>query len=59
MARKTYTTTVDEQLIQRFRTKCKEDGVAMNEMLELFIKQYLDNKVVVIKNINLETVQGD
>lgn len=59
MARKTFTTTLDEQLTKEFKAKCKGDGVTMNEMIEMFMKNYLDNKVIVIKNITLETAQGE
>lgn len=56
MARKTFSTTIDEELMQKFREKCKADGVTMNEMFEMFIMKYLDNKVLVVKKINFEDV---
>ena len=37
MERKTFTTTIDESLQNKFKAKCAENGIKMNELLEVFI----------------------
>lgn len=42
--RKTFTTTIDEDIQKDFKSKCKENGDKMNDVLEAFMKGYINNE---------------
>lgn len=44
MARKTFTTTIDNKTLTDFKTSCIEKDVKMNDVLEAFMKAFIDNK---------------
>lgn len=44
MERKTFTTTIDESVQNKFKAKCAENGIKMNELLEIFMQMYSDEK---------------
>lgn len=56
MARKTYSFTLDENIRSNFKTKCKEDMVNMNDVLELLMNKYLQGDIVLIKECRLEVI---
>lgn len=41
-------TTINADIMEAFKEKCKEDGVPMNVIIELFIKQYNSGKFEII-----------
>lgn len=47
LARKPFTTTIDEDLQAEFKEACKEKGDKMNNVIEAFMKSYIDNDLVV------------
>lgn len=40
MSRKTFTTTIDEDIQKDFKTTCIKNDVKMNDVLEAFMKAY-------------------
>lgn len=57
MERKTFTTTIDESVQNKFKAKCAENGIKMNELLEIFMQMYSDEKFeLVLKLSNKPTI---
>lgn len=52
--RKTFTTTIDKSLQNKFKAKCAENGIKMNDLLETFMKMYVDNKFEMVLTLNNE-----
>lgn len=52
--RKTFTTTIDKPLQNQFKAKCAENGIKMNDLLETFMKMYVDGKFEMILRLNEE-----
>jgi len=44
MARKPFTTTIEEELQNKFKAACASDGQQMNNVLEVFMKAYSEGK---------------
>jgi len=44
MARKQFTTTIDEDLQNEFKAACAKEGMPMNNILETFMKAYVEGK---------------
>lgn len=44
MARKTFTTTIDEEIQKDFKTACIKNNTKMNDVLETFMKAYANNE---------------
>lgn len=42
--RNTFTTTIEEEVQKEFKAKCKENSVKMNDVLEAFMKEYINGK---------------
>ncbi len=42
MARKIFSTTIDEELLQEFRVACTIERKKMNEILEQFMRDYVE-----------------
>lgn len=43
--RKTYTTTIEQELQKKFKLKCIENDVKMNDVLEAFFLAFHDEKI--------------
>ncbi len=52
--RKTFTTTIDKPLQNRFKAKCAESGIKMNDLLEVFMQMYVDGKFEMVLKLNEE-----
>lgn len=52
--RKTFTTTIDETIQKDFKAKCKENGDKMNDVLEAFMKEYINDKFKLAVEYKLE-----
>ena len=50
MARKTFTTTIEETLQNEFKASCALNGIQMNTVLELFMKGFSEGKFEVAMN---------
>ncbi|MCB5238912.1 hypothetical protein [Niallia circulans] len=46
MARKTFTTTIEETVQKDFKLACVQNDVKMNDVLETFMKSYIDGEFV-------------
>lgn len=44
MARKSFTTTIEENIQKTFKDKCNENKDKMNDVLEAFMKAYINNE---------------
>lgn len=44
MVRKPFTTTIDEEISKNFKKKCSENKDKMNDVLEAFMKAYINNE---------------
>jgi antitoxin component of RelBE/YafQ-DinJ toxin-antitoxin module len=42
--RKQFTTTIDEDIQNNFKSACAKDGMPMNNILEVFMKAYYEGK---------------
>lgn len=45
MARKTFSTTIEEETITAFKQKCDVDKIAYNDMLEMLMDLYLTGQI--------------
>ena len=50
--RKPFTTTIDEQIQNRFKSKCAEQGIKMNDVLEVFMRMYTDGKFEMVLRLD-------
>lgn len=56
MARKTFTTTIDETIQKEFKVSCVKNDVKMNDVLESFMKSYIDGEFKVEVELKLKKV---
>lgn len=49
MTRKAFATTIDETIAKNFKIKCVENDVKMNDVLELLMQMYTENKIQATK----------
>ena len=54
--RKTFTTTIDKPLQNRFKAKCAENGIKMNDLLEVFMQMYGKFEMVLKLNNEEKTI---
>lgn len=45
MARKTFSTTIEETITAAFKEKCDADKIAYNDMLEMLMNLYLTDQI--------------
>ncbi len=41
----TYTTSIDNEVLQTFRTSCKQSNLKQNEVLEVLMKKFIEGEV--------------
>lgn len=41
--KKNFNTTIDAELLDRFKQRCKENKIGMNEVVESFMEEYCNN----------------
>lgn len=51
MSKKQFTTTIDEDIQNKFKEKCLEDCHRMNDVLEAFMNSYVQDELIVEKEI--------
>lgn len=51
MARKQFTTTIDENIQKKFKERCAEENDKMNDVLEAFMESYIDGEFTIEKEI--------
>lgn len=57
MARKSFTTTIDETVSKNFKEECLVRGDKMNEVLEAFMKAYIDGEFQLEVEFKLKRVK--
>jgi hypothetical protein len=59
MDRKPFTTTIDSEIQNQFKSKCAINGTKMNDLLETFMKMYVDDKFELVLRLNeTKTIVG-
>ncbi len=51
MARTSFTTTIDEEIQVDFKKKCSENKDKMNDVLESFMKSYINNEFEITREV--------
>ncbi|WP_427071705.1 hypothetical protein [Lysinibacillus fusiformis] len=54
MARKPFTTTIDEDVQTDFKKACSDNDDKMNDVLEAFMKGYIDGDFTVEKEVTFK-----
>lgn len=52
MERKPFTTTIDSNIQNQFKAKCALNGIKMNDLLETFMRMYIDDKFELVLKLN-------
>lgn len=45
MAKKSYTVTVDESIVENFKSVCKEQNVNQSMLIEAFMRTYTNERI--------------
>lgn len=53
MAKRGLNTTFDAEIYAAFKRKCDENGLGLNEVLQLFMVEYINGNYTVEKTISL------
>ena len=51
MARNSFTTTIDDDIQKKFKAECSTKGDKMNDVLEAFMKSYIDGDFEIEKEV--------
>lgn len=51
MARKSFTTTIEEDLQKSFKIACTQKDEKMNDVLEAFMQSYIDGDFIIEKEV--------
>ncbi|UAK17535.1 hypothetical protein [Sporolactobacillus terrae] len=54
MAKRGLNTTFDEGIYSAFKSKCESNGLGMNEVLQLFMVEYINGNYEVEKKMSLK-----
>ena len=57
MARKTFTTSIDEEIQKGFKEACSKNKVDMNDVLEPFMQDYIEGKFYIEKEVKLNLMR--
>ena len=57
--RKSLGTPVDEDLKNQFKNECKNQGLEMNETIEIFMREFLKGNIIIKKAISYEVHQKE
>lgn len=57
MARKTFTTTIEENIQKDFKLECVKNEVKMNDVLEAFMKAYSDSEFKVEIELKIKSIK--
>lgn len=56
MARKTFTTTIEEDIQKNFKIECTKNEVKMNDILEAFMKSYVKGEFKIETEIKIRKI---
>lgn len=59
MAKKNFATPIDEEIIDRFKTICKQQGYKMNEVVEILMAGYANGDIQIRKEISYKIHQKE
>ena len=45
--RKTFTTTIEEDIKKKFKLECVKNEINMNDVLEILMQQYINNNLTI------------
>lgn len=51
MKRKNFATPIDERILESFKKKCKQEGYKLNEVIEVLMSGYVDERIKIEKEI--------
>lgn len=49
--KKDFATPIDSDLLEKFKKKCKENGFKMNEIIEVYMDDFVNGNINVVKEI--------
>ena len=56
--KKTFATPIDEELQNEFKTKCKQEGYKMSEVVEILMTGYINGQIQIEKEISYKIHQS-
>ena len=59
MARKNFATPVDENILEEFKVKCKNEGYKMNEIIEILMAGYSKGDIQIRNEISYKIHQKE
>lgn len=59
VARKQFTTTIEEDTQKQFKSKCLANGDKMNDVLEAFMESYIKGNFIVEKKVKFSIKRVD
>ena len=57
MERAQFSTTLRKSKLEEFRTKCKEDNIPMNEVIEAFFDLYINGEISFSRTVTLNRIK--
>ena len=57
MSRKSFTTTIEENIQKDFKEKCLKNNDKMNDVLETFMQSYVNGEFVLQTNFSLKQIK--
>ena len=51
MKRKNFATPIDEEILENFKKKCKQEEYKLNEVMEVLMSGYVNEKIRIEKEI--------
>ena len=52
--RRAFNTSVEEEIANAFKDKCKQENIPMNKVLEMFMEGYINNQFTVEMKVNFK-----
>lgn len=52
--RKAFNTSIEEEIANTFKEKCKQDNIPMNKVLEMFMEGYNNNIFTIEMKVNFK-----
>ena len=52
--RKAFNTSIEENVQNTFKEKCKQENIPMNKVLEMFMDGYNNNKFIIEMKVNFK-----
>lgn len=52
--RKAFNTSIEEDIQNAFKEKCKLENIPMNKVLEMFMEGYINSKFVIEMKVNFK-----